>query len=210
MSTIKIVGETDDTVTVRREDWLELLAALEDAEDRAAVGERRAKERLLGKEAVRANYLTADEALRLLDGENPVKIWREKRRVSQRALAAEAQIAASYLAEIEAGRKPGGDNAVRKLAAALRVAVVDLDPRQHRIRELDNGPVMLCLSEVSSGTSTGSRAAWAPRMPQPTLRGALELVRDEWSTMRLRSPYITNEKGVVIYTMEELFREMES
>jgi len=209
MSVIKVIEETDETVTIRRDDWLKMLADLDDAEDRAAVNERRAKERLLGKEA-RADYLTAAEAMRLLDGENPIKVWREKRRVSQRALAAEAQIAASYLAEIESGRKPGGDNAVRKLAAALRVAVPDLDPRQHRIRELDNGPVMLCLSEVSSGTPAGSRAAWAPRMPQPTLRGALELVRDEWATMRLRSPYITNEKGVVIYTTEELFREMES
>jgi hypothetical protein len=79
MNAIKIVDRTDDMVTVRREDWLELLAALEDAEDRAAIGERRAQERLRGKDVARADYLTVDEATRLLDGENPVKVWRKKR-----------------------------------------------------------------------------------------------------------------------------------
>lgn len=146
MNAIKIVDRTDDMVTVRREDWLELLAALEDAEDRAAIGERRAQERLRGKDVARADYLTVDEATRLLDGENPVKVWRKKRCLSQRALAGEARIASSYLAEIESGRKPGSDNAVRKLAAALRVAVDDLDPRRSRIREFDSGPVVICLS----------------------------------------------------------------
>jgi transcriptional regulator with XRE-family HTH domain len=183
---------------------------LENAEDRAAVGQRKARERLIGIERTRADYLTADEAMRLLDGENPVKVWREKRGLSQRTLAAHANIASSYLAEIESARKPGSNNAVRKIAAALQVAVEDLDPRQNRLRELDSGPVVLCLSQISAGTSVGGCAAWADRMPQSTLRGALELVRDEWITMRSRSPYIIDEKGTVIYTAEELSREMES
>jgi transcriptional regulator with XRE-family HTH domain len=210
MNTVKIVSQTDDTVTVRREDWFELLAALENAEDRAAVVERRERERSFGKEIARVDYLTADEAARLLDGENPIKVWREKRQLSQRALAEEARIAASYLAEIESGRKPGSNNAVRKLAAALRVAVDDLDPRRSRDRGGDSGPVIICLSQVSPGTSAGGRSPWAPRVSQSTLRGALELIRDEWKTMRSRSPCILDEKGTVIYTTEELFREMEA
>jgi DNA-binding XRE family transcriptional regulator len=209
MNAIKIVDQTDDTVTVRREDWLELLAALENAEDRAAVGERRTKERSLGKEVARANYLTADEAARLLEGENPIKLWREKRGLSQRALAEDARIAASYLAEIESGRKPGSDNAVRKLASALRVAIDDLDPRRGRIGGSDSGPVVIRLSQVSPGMPADGRGPWAPHMPQPTLRGALKLIRDEWKTMRSRSPYIVDENGTVIYTTEELLREME-
>jgi ribosome-binding protein aMBF1 (putative translation factor) len=130
MSAIKILTETDDTITVSRDDWLELLAALDDAEDRAAVAERRAVERSLGKEATRRNYLTAAEAARLLNGENPIKVWREKRGLSQRVLAAEAKIGSSYLAEIETGKKPGSDHAYRKLAAALGVLPDDLDLRQ--------------------------------------------------------------------------------
>jgi predicted transcriptional regulator len=103
---------------------------LEDAEDRAAVAEWRATERTLGKEVARADYLTGAEAMRLLDGENPVKMWREKRGFSQRALAAEAKIGHSYLAEIETGRKPGSDSVYRKLAAALGVSPDELDMRR--------------------------------------------------------------------------------
>ena len=122
MSDIKILAETQDTVTVSRRDWLDLLAELDDAGDRMAIAERRAQERSLGKDTERRNYLTATEAARLLDGEHPIKIWREKRGLSQRALAAAAKIANSYLAEIEAGRKPGSDAAYRKLATALERA----------------------------------------------------------------------------------------
>ena len=39
MNAIKILAETKDTVTVSREDLKRLMAALEDAEDRAAVAE---------------------------------------------------------------------------------------------------------------------------------------------------------------------------
>jgi len=130
MSVIRILTETEDTVTVSREAWLELLAALDDVEDRAAVAERRAKERAFGKETLRPSYLTTSEAMRLLDGENPVRLWREKRGLSQRALATEAKIGNSYLAEIETGKKPGSDHAYRKLASVLDVLPDDLDLRQ--------------------------------------------------------------------------------
>jgi len=130
MSAIKILTETADTITVSRENWFELLSALDDAEDRAAVAERRAQERDFGKETVRRGYLTAAETTRLLDGENPVKVWRGKRGLSQRALAAEAKIGNGYLAEIESGRKPGSDAAYRKLAIVLGVSPDDLDTRQ--------------------------------------------------------------------------------
>lgn len=128
MSAIKIIAETADTVTVAREDWLKLLGDLEDAEDRAAVRQRRAVERSAGKSVARRNYLTAEETQRLLDGENPVKVWREKRGISQRALATKAEVGNSYLAEIETGRKPGSRAALRKIAAALEVHPEDLDP----------------------------------------------------------------------------------
>ena len=128
MSPIKLVAETEDTVTLARQDWLKLLAELEDAEDRAAVRARREFESSVGTASARRNYLSAAEARRLLDGENAVKLWREKRGLSQRALAGKAQLGNSYLAEIETGRKPGSRAALRKLAAALEVSPEDLDP----------------------------------------------------------------------------------
>jgi DNA-binding XRE family transcriptional regulator len=126
MNGVKILSETPETVTVSRGDWTQLLSNLEDALDRAAVVERRRHEERKGKLAARRDYLTAGEAQRLLDGESPVKVWREKRKRSQRELAAAAGVAAGYLADIETRRKPGSVLAVTRLAKALQVSIEDL------------------------------------------------------------------------------------
>ena len=126
MNAVKILRETQDTVTVARGDWTQLLSELEDAQDRAAVIERRRYEAATGKQAARRNYLSAREAGRLLDGESPVKVWREKRGRSQRELATAAGVSAGYLAEIETGRKPGSAAALARLAKALQVQIEDL------------------------------------------------------------------------------------
>jgi ribosome-binding protein aMBF1 (putative translation factor) len=126
MNGVKILSETRDTVTVSRGDWTQLVSELEDAQDRAAVVERRQHEAAKGKQAARRNYLTARDARRLLDGESPVKVWREKRGRSQRELAAAAAVGAGYLAEIETGRKPGSVVALARLAKALQVQIEDL------------------------------------------------------------------------------------
>jgi ribosome-binding protein aMBF1 (putative translation factor) len=126
MTAIKIIAETKSTVTVNRQDWVRLLTDLEDAEDRAAVREGRAREAALGKDAVRRNSLSGEEARRLLDGESPVRVWRGKRGLTQRGLAAAAGVAPSYLADIENGRKPGSASALSRLARALGVSMDDL------------------------------------------------------------------------------------
>jgi DNA-binding XRE family transcriptional regulator len=126
MNAVKILSETQDTVTVSRGDWTQLLSELEDAQDRVAVIERRRHEAATGKQAARRNYLSAREARRLLDGESPVKVWREKRGRSQRELATAAGVSAGYLAEIETGRKSGSAAALARLAKALQVQIGDL------------------------------------------------------------------------------------
>ena len=126
MNAVRILKESRDTVTVSRSDWTRLLSELDDAQDRAAVAERRRHETATGKQAARRNYLTAQEARRLLDGESPVKVWREKRGRSQRDLATAAGVSTGYLAEIETGRKPGSVAALARLAGALEVQIEDL------------------------------------------------------------------------------------
>ena len=126
MNGVKVLSETRDTVTVSRGDWTQLLSELEEAHDRAAVVERRRHEAAKGVQAARRNYLTAREARRLLEGESPVKVWREKRGRSQRELAAAAGVGAGYLAEIETGRKPGSVVALARLGKALQVQIEDL------------------------------------------------------------------------------------
>jgi transcriptional regulator with XRE-family HTH domain len=123
---IKVLAETKDTVTLRRKDFRALLDAAEDSLDLAAVRAHRAFEDRVGWDVARRNYLTRDEAQRLLDGENPVRVWREKRGMTQRSLAEAAQIAGSYLAEIESGKKPGSNVALRRIAEILEVPMENL------------------------------------------------------------------------------------
>ncbi len=122
----KPLRETDETVTLRRADWDVLIEQIEDAEDLAAVAARRAHEAKVGKDAARRNYLTGEEVRRLLNGDSPVKVWREKRGWSQRELATRADVGPSYLAEIETGQKPGSAEAMLKLARALDVPMEDI------------------------------------------------------------------------------------
>jgi transcriptional regulator with XRE-family HTH domain len=67
-----------------------------------------------------------ETAKRLLDGESPVRVWREERGLSQRALAERAGVSPSMLNEIEHGRRTPSLTAARALAAALQVTLDDL------------------------------------------------------------------------------------
>jgi|SRR5579863_2134052 len=207
MSTVRIVAESKDTVTISRDDWETLQGELQELQDCAAVAERRAYERLAGKENARRDYLTGDEAMRLLNGESPLKVWREKRGLSQRALAAAADIANGYLAEIESSRKPGSDDAFRKLAAVLRVPSDELRPKRYRMYDPDYGPVLLCGNPLSAGVSPGNRGALGLPMPFDTVQEAVDFVREKWISLRDRAPWIADADHWPIYKPEDLFRE---
>jgi len=122
----KPIRESKESVTLSRSDWNALIDHLEDIEDMAAVAARRAKEATDGVAAIRRDYLTGDELRRLLDWDSPVKIWREKRGLSQRELAGKAGVSPSYLAEIETGQKPGSADALLALAHALGTSMESL------------------------------------------------------------------------------------
>jgi transcriptional regulator with XRE-family HTH domain len=118
----KPIRESKESVTLRRSDWNALVELLEDAEDVAAIAARKSRENAIGVEAERRNYLTGDELRRLLDWDaSPVRIWREKRNLTQRVLASKAGVSHSYLAEIETLQKPGSADALLALARELHV-----------------------------------------------------------------------------------------
>ena len=120
------LAETSTTVTLRKRDWKEVIARMEDIEDREAMAAVLAHEDKVGKEIARRDYLTSDEMRRILADESPVKVWREKRGLSQRELAEKAEVSASYLAEIETGKKPGSAEALRKLSRVLTIPMENL------------------------------------------------------------------------------------
>jgi DNA-binding XRE family transcriptional regulator len=123
MNVYRPIAETEDSVTLRRADFEALLNEIENANDLAAI------------RATEARIAAGDEELvpiavvdRLAAGEHPVRVWREHRGMTGRALADAAGIPASYLSVIETGRKPGSFQAMAALAAALRVDMEALKP----------------------------------------------------------------------------------
>ena len=65
-------------------------------------------------------------ANRLIDGENPIKVWREYRGVSQSELANMSEISSAYLSQLEAGKRTGTTEVLSRIAASLGVSVDDL------------------------------------------------------------------------------------
>lgn len=62
----------------------------------------------------------------LLDGEQPVKVWREQRGLTQDALAAQAGISKAYLCQIETRKRVGALKTLKAIADALTLKVDDL------------------------------------------------------------------------------------
>ena len=102
--------------------------ALEEARDIIALLKAGAHEDAIGEAEARTDHLSDDLVGRLLDGEAPVRIWREHRGLSAAALADAAGLPRSYLAELEAGNKPGSISAYRSLAEVLSISLDDIVP----------------------------------------------------------------------------------
>lgn len=63
---------------------------------------------------------------RLLAGENPIKVYRNFRGMTQNQLADAVNINAVYLSQIETGKRTGSIKTLSAIATALNVAVDDL------------------------------------------------------------------------------------
>lgn len=117
-----IIAPSGERMVVLPEaDYLALVERLEDAEDIVsanAVLERiaRGEEELIPSAVVE----------RLLDGVNPITVWREHRGMTISALAEKADLSQSYLSQIEAGRREGRVGVLGKIARALSVDLDDL------------------------------------------------------------------------------------
>ncbi len=68
----------------------------------------------------------AELTFAILDGQNPVKVWREYRRLSQQQLADAAGISRPYLAQIETNKRTGSTASLLAIAKALEVSIDDI------------------------------------------------------------------------------------
>ncbi|MCA9982032.1 MAG: helix-turn-helix transcriptional regulator [Anaerolineales bacterium] len=64
----------------------------------------------------------------ILDGANPIQVWRVYRGLTQQALAEQAGISPSYLSQLESGKRTGTAEVLQAIAAALNLTLDDLLP----------------------------------------------------------------------------------
>ncbi len=102
-------------------EYRRLAEAAEDAADATAIDRFRERLAVGDEELVPAAIVN-----RLIAGENPVRVWREHRGLTSKALAEAAGVTPAYLSQIEGGQRDGSFETMRKLAAALRIALDDL------------------------------------------------------------------------------------
>ncbi len=93
-------------------DQSELLEDIRDFDTINAAIDRR-EEELIPSEVVYA----------ILDGENPIKVWREYRELTQQQLAETAGISKPYLSQIETGKRIGTAEILSAIAKALDVSL---------------------------------------------------------------------------------------
>ena len=62
----------------------------------------------------------------IIDGENPVKVWREYRGLTQQQLAEAAGISAAYLSQIETGKREGKTAVLQAIARAMNLDLDDV------------------------------------------------------------------------------------
>jgi DNA-binding XRE family transcriptional regulator len=67
--------------------------------------------------------IPADVVNAILDGQNPVKVWREHRGLTQQQLADAVQISKPYLSQIETGKRSGTTDVLAAIAKALDVSL---------------------------------------------------------------------------------------
>ena len=111
----------DDIVILARKEYDQLIAAAgEDAADAEAA--RRALDRRKKGE----HSLTSAEVDQLLAAKTPLAFYRKRAGLTQATLAERAGIAQGFLSEIEAGRKSGDVQTLRKIAELLKISIDDL------------------------------------------------------------------------------------
>lgn len=62
----------------------------------------------------------------ILDGENPIKVWREYRGLTQQQLAEAVGLSTSYLSQIESGKRTGTAEVLLSIAHALHLSLDDI------------------------------------------------------------------------------------
>lgn len=107
----------NEMITIPRAEYDLLREAAEDLADLQAYDRAIAE----GGESIPAELVN-----RMIDGESPLRVYREYRGLTQSSLAAASGVNRVQIADIEAGRGKGSVETMRKLAVALHLTIDDL------------------------------------------------------------------------------------
>jgi transcriptional regulator with XRE-family HTH domain len=115
----------------------------------------------MGRAQAGEERIPARLARRLVEGEHPIRAWREHRGLTQAHLAERAGVGQSYVAMPEAGERKGAGTRLRAIARALGVELDDL---------ADWGP-MVALS--LRNPLLRRQASWSTVRPRESRRGIM-------------------------------------
>jgi mRNA interferase RelE/StbE len=107
----------NEMITIPRAEYDRLREAAEDLADIQAYDRAMAA----GEESFPSEIVE-----RLINGESPVRVFREFRGLTQSALSVVSGVNRVQIADIEAGRRSGSVETFRKLAHALNLSIDDL------------------------------------------------------------------------------------
>lgn len=111
----------EEMAVLPKADYDKLIEALEDQEDIAAA--RSFREKLVAGEE---ELIPSEFVNRMIDGESKIRVWRDYRGMTAKALADAAGISAPYLSQIESGVREGSLDAMKKIADALGITIDEL------------------------------------------------------------------------------------
>ena len=111
----------NDMVTISKTEYEALCAAAEDLADLKAYDTASSMLANGDEELIPAEFVN-----RLLNGDNPLKMYREIRGHTQAQLAKISDVNRTTIGEIEIGRKQGSVATLGRLANALNVTIDDL------------------------------------------------------------------------------------
>ena len=97
------------------------------AEDKA---DEQAADALAARRDAGEEYLPVELADRIMDGENPLRVWRTYRGFTQGQLGQEVNRQAAFISKLESGEAEGGVGLWARLADALGVPIEDIAPVQ--------------------------------------------------------------------------------
>ena len=76
--------------------------------------------------AEREELIPSEVTYALLDGANPVRVWREHRGLTQQRLAEATGISVPYLSQIESGKRRGSAETLAAIARELGLSLDDI------------------------------------------------------------------------------------